>query len=313
MGTLDVAVIGAGYLGKFHAEKYASLENCNLLGIVDIDEQIAQSVANCFNHTQAYTDYFSIIDSIDAASIVTSTPTHYEIAKEFLLRGKHVLLEKPMTTTALQAKELIELAKQNNCILQIGHIERFNPTVLAMDSHLQQPKFIESHRLSPFRERGTDVNVVLDLMIHDIDIILSIVNADIDSIQASGMCILSKDIDIANARITFTNQCVANVTASRVSDKTERKLRLFQDNAYFSADLGNQKLKMHTRKNQSIESQHFEFEQQDALRTEIIHFVKCIHTHCNPLVGGIDGLRALQAADQIAQNMHIHNTNSSYA
>lgn len=313
MGTLDVAVIGAGYLGKFHAEKYASLENCNLVGIVDIDQQTAQSVAQCYASTKAYSDYLSIIDSIDAVSIATSTPTHYAIAKDFLARGKHVLLEKPMTTTTTQAKELIELAEQSNSILQIGHIERFNPTVLAMDTYLQQPKFIESHRLSPFRVRGTDVNVVLDLMIHDIDIILSIVDSDIDSIQASGMRILSNDIDIANARITFSNLCVANVTASRVSDKTERKLRLFQDNAYFSADLGNHKLKMHTRKNQSIESQQFEFEQQDALRNEITHFIECVNTHSSPLVSGIDGLRALQAADLIAQNMHIHNSDHNHA
>lgn len=309
MGTLNVAVIGAGYLGKFHADKYASLDHCNLLAIVDIDEQVAQLVANQHLNTAAFTDYAAILDKVDAVSIVTSTPSHYSIAKDFLARGKHVLLEKPITSTVEQAQELIDIAAQNDCVLQIGHIERFNPTVLAMDKYLQTPRFIESHRLSPFRARGTDVNVVLDLMIHDIDIILSIVNADIDSIHASGMRILSDDIDIANARITFSNQCVANVTASRVSDKIERKLRLFQEDAYFSADLGNHNLKMHTRKNQTIESHSFEFEKQDALLSEITHFIECINSNSTPLVAGIDGLRALNAANQISQNMLIHNSN----
>ena len=177
-----------------------------------------------------------------------------------------------------------------------------------MDAYIQEPKFIESHRLSPFRTRGTDVNVILDLMIHDIDIILSIVNSDISSIQASGMRILSNDIDIANARITFANQCVANVTASRVSDKTERKLRLFQNNAYFSADLANHELKMYTRENQKIDSNYSKFEKQDALLSEVTHFVDCVQNNSTPLVRGLDGLRALQAANQIAQCMQIHGS-----
>ena len=308
MTTLKVAVIGAGYLGKFHAEKFASLSRCNLFAIVDIDQATAQSVAGQYDNVEAYTDFSEILETVDAVSIVTSTPSHFAIAKDCLLKGKHVLLEKPITSTVEQAQELIDIAAQNNCILQIGHIERFNPAVLAMDEHLQTPRFIESHRLSPFRARGTDVNVVLDLMIHDIDIILSIVNSDIESIHASGMSILSNDIDIANARITFDNQCVANVTASRVSDKTERKLRLFQENAYFSADLGNHSLKMHTRINQTIDSQNYEFEKQDALLSEIEHFIHCVLSGSKPLVGGIDGLRALQAADQISQSMHIHHS-----
>lgn len=309
MAPLKVAVIGAGYLGKFHAEKYASVDLCNLFAVVDMDRQIAQSVADQHDNVRAHDHHAAILDEADAVSIVTSTPSHYAIAKDCLSNGLHVLLEKPITSTVEQAQELIDIAAENNCVFQIGHIERFNPTVLAMDKYLQTPRFIESHRLSPFRVRGTDVNVVLDLMIHDIDIILSIVNADIESIHASGMSILSDDIDIANARITFRNQCVANVTASRVSDKTERKLRLFQENAYFSADLGNHSLKMHTRIEQTIESQNFNFEKQDALLSEINHFIQCISSGSHPLVGGIDGLRALHAADQISQTMQIHHSN----
>lgn len=309
MGIVNIAVIGVGYLGKFHAQKYQNLDNCNLIALVDSSEETLAEMSPQFPQAETHTDYRAISDQVDAVSIVTTTPTHYEIAKHFLALGKHVLVEKPITSTIEQAKELISLAKENEAVLQVGHIERFNPTVLAMDEHMQHPKFIESERLAPFKARGTDVSVVLDLMIHDIDIILSIVHSDIESIQASGMSVLSDDIDIANARITFTNKCVANVTASRVSNKSERKLRLFQSNAYFSADLGNHDLKLYTRENNQIESKSFSFEKSDALLAEIIHFIKCIEDGSRPLVTGEDGLRALNTADQITNTIQIHNTN----
>lgn len=307
MGIVNIAVIGTGYLGKFHAQKYQALENCQLTGLIDSDPATLKEMASLYPQAATSADIHSLIDDVDAVSIATSTPSHYEIAKRFLQRGKHVLLEKPMTSTIEQGQELIRLAKNNQCILQIGHIERFNPTVLAMDEHMQQPKFIESQRLSPFKARGTDVNVILDLMIHDIDIILSIVKSNIESIQASGMRVLSDDIDIANARITFSNDCVANVTASRVSIKSERKLRIFQDNAYFSADLGNHDLKIYTRDDGEINSQSFNYEKSDALLTEITHFLDCIHNNSQPLVSGTDGLRALQTANQIVNTIQLHN------
>ena len=307
MGIVNVGVIGTGYLGRYHTEKYSKLASCELVGIVDSDENTAKEVASQYSNIPSYTEYSALYDQVDAVSIVTSTPSHYQIAKEFLSRGKHVLLEKPMTSTVSQAQELIAIAKEHNSLLQIGHIERFNPTVLAMDEHMQQPKFIESHRLSSFKARGTDVNVILDLMIHDIDIILSIVKSDIESIQASGMSVLSDDIDIANARITFTNHCVANVTASRVSNKAERKLRLFQENAYFSADLGIHSLSIYTRENNEINAKNYNFEKSDALNTEIIHFIESIQNNTQPLVAGIDGLRALTTANQIANTIQIHN------
>ena len=309
MGIMKIAVIGVGYLGKFHAQKYHSLDNCKLLALVDNNQSTLDEISAQFPNVKLVTDYHSLIEQVDAVSIVTSTPSHYEIAKYFLSHGIHVLLEKPITSTVAQAQELISLAAKNNAILQIGHIERFNPTVLAMDEHMQHPKFIESERLAPFKARGTDVSVVLDLMIHDIDIILSIVRSDIESIQASGMCVLSDDIDIANARITFTNKCVANVTASRVSNKSERKLRLFQSNAYFSADLGNHELKIYTRENNQIDSLSYSFEKSDALLSEITHFIDCIEKKSPPLVSGEDGLRALKTADQITNTIQIHNTN----
>lgn len=308
MGIVNVGVIGAGYLGKFHAEKYASHTDCKLVAIADINEQTAGEIADMHEGAKAYTDHTALLDLVDAVSIVTFTDSHYAIAKDFLQRGKHVLLEKPMTSEQTQAEELIQLAELHDCILQIGHIERFNPTVLALDERLEDLKFIESHRLSPFRARGTDVNVVLDLMIHDIDIILSIVKSDIQSIESSGMQVLSDGIDIANARITFENNCVANVTASRVSDKSERKLRLFQTNAYFSCDLGNHSLKAYTRQEGEIKPESFTFEKQDALLAEITHFLHCIQNKTTPLVSGIDGLRALKTAHEIANNMKIHTS-----
>lgn len=307
MGIVNIAVIGVGYLGKFHAQKYQALNNCKLTALVDSSTETLAEISPQFPGATTSTDYHSITDQVDAVSIVTSTPTHFEIAKHFLSHGKHVLLEKPITSTVKQAEELNAIAKSNKAILQVGHIERFNPTVLAMDEYMQSPKFIESERLAPFKARGTDVSVVLDLMIHDIDIILSIVKSDIESIQASGMSVLSDDLDIANARITFNNNCVANVTASRVSNKSERKLRLFQNNAYFSADLGNHDLKIYTRENNSIDSQSLSFEKSDALLTEITHFVNCIETPSTPLVTGEDGLRALKTADQITNTIQIHN------
>ena len=303
MGIINTAVIGVGYLGKFHAEKYAGLGNSQLVAVVDADPNTARQVAASLGNVSAYSDYREIIDQVQAVSIVTTTPTHFKIAKEFLSAGKHVLLEKPITSTTEQAEILISLAKQQNCILQVGHIERFNPAILAMDEFLSEPKFIESHRLSPFRQRGTDVDVVLDLMIHDIDIILSIVGSDIKDIQASGMHVLSDAIDIANARISFNNHCVANVTASRVSDKTERKLRLFQSDAYFSADLASHELKIYNRENSKIESRSYQYKKSDALLTEITQFLDSINNDTPPLVSGIDGLRALKTADIITQKI----------
>lgn len=306
---MKIAVVGMGYLGKFHAQKYQSLDNCTLAALVDSHADTLQEISAQFPDMLVSDDYHTIIDKVDAVSIVTSTPSHYEIAKFFLSHNKHVLLEKPITSTVEQAQQLINLAKNNNVLLQIGHIERFNPAVLAIDEHMQHPKFIESQRLAPFKARGTDVSVILDLMIHDIDIILSIVHSDIESIQASGMCVLSDDIDIANARITFTNKCVANVTASRVSNKSERKLRLFQSHAYLSADLGKHNLKIYTHEGNQIKSNIMNYEKSDALLTEISHFIQCIENHTQPLVTGIDGLRALSTADKIINTIQIHNSN----
>jgi len=307
MSTIRAAVIGVGYLGRFHAQKYATLPDCELVGVVDQNERARTAVAAELN-VPAFADHRSLIGKVDAVSVVTHTPSHFDIAADFLRAGVHVLVEKPITETVAQAQELIALAGSTGRVLQVGHLERFNAVILAAESQLRNPRFLECHRLAPFRERGTDVNVVLDLMIHDIDIVQSIVHAPLTSIDAVGTPVFSDEIDIANARLRFANGCVANVTASRVSLKTERKLRIFQDDAYISMDL-QQKILAVIRKRSAdsppgplpvtIEEQNLE--QGDALRAEIESFLECVRNGTAPVVSGADGLRALETASRITE------------
>src|SRR6202041_2653438 len=233
---MRTAVVGVGYLGRFHAQKYASLPNSHLVGIADPSAAARAAVAAELN-VAAHEDYRDLLGKVDAVSIVTPTASHFEVAKAFLEAGANVLVEKPMTVTIAEGESLIEIAARHQRILQVGHLERFNAAVLAVQPTLTVPRFIESARLAPFKHRGPDVDVVLDLMIHDIDLILSIVRSPVVSVDAIGSSVFSKEIDIANARLRFANGCVANATASRVSLKTERRLRLFQDDAYVSVDL----------------------------------------------------------------------------
>ena len=306
MKKIQCAVIGSGYLGKFHAEKYASLPDCELVAVVDIDEAAAKAVADKFG-AQALTDYQSLFDKVDAVSIVVPTTLHHQVAKDFLNAGVHVLVEKPITVTVDEADELIALAKARSVILQVGHLERFNPAILALD-HNEKPLFIESHRLSPFNPRANDVSVVLDLMIHDIDIILALVDSELERIDASGTAVLTQGTDIANARLLFKNGCVANVTASRISMKMERKMRLFKPSAYISVDFQNRKLSKYKTGSKEmfpgipeILTEETVFESGDALLAEIKHFINCIQTGATPLVSGEAGRRALATAIQITQ------------
>jgi predicted dehydrogenase len=306
MKKLKCAVIGTGYLGKFHAEKYATLSDCELVAVVDINEQAAQTVAEKHG-ARALTDYASLLGTVDAVSIVVPTTLHYQVAKDFLNAGVHVLVEKPITVTVAEADELIAIAKEKNLILQVGHLERFNPAVLGLDKE-EKPLFIESHRLSPFNPRANDVSVVLDLMIHDIDIILALVDSEIERIDASGTPVLTQGTDIANARLTFKNGCVANVTASRISMKMERKMRMFRPSSYISVDFQNRVLSKYQTGTKEmfpgvpeIISEESTFDSADALLEEIKHFVNCIHTGDNPLVSGVAGRRALATAIQITQ------------
>jgi predicted dehydrogenase len=302
---IRTAVIGVGYLGRFHAQKYAQLPGSQLVAVVDAREAVRNAVAAELG-TRAVPDHRALLGEVDAVSIVTPTPAHFAIAREFLEAGAHVLVEKPVTETVAQARELVEVARRRGRVLQVGHLERFNAAVLAAEPHLSRPRFIECQRLAPFKERGTDVNVVLDLMIHDIDIVQTIVGAPLETIDAVGTPVFSGAVDIANARLNFANGCVANVTASRVSLKTERKLRVFRDDAYVSIDL-QQKILTVIRKRTTppgagelpvtIEEQSFE--QGDALRAEIESFLDCIRSGRRPVVDGEDGLRALETAIRI--------------
>ena len=304
MDKLRVAVVGVGYLGRFHAHKYAALPICTLVAVADSRADVAASVAQELG-TRAVADYRDLLGSVDAVSIATPTPGHFEVAQTFLDSGVHVLVEKPITETVAQARQLIAAASRAGRVLQVGHLERFNPAIVAAEPHIRAPRFIECQRLAPFRERGTEVNVVLDLMIHDLDIVQCIVGSPIASIDAVGTPVFSPEIDIANARIRFANGCVANATASRVSLKTERKLRIFQDDAYLSIDL-QQKILTVIRKQVaaaagaeprlpvSIDEQSFE--QGDALRTEIEAFLASCRGERPVVVTGDDGMRALQTA-----------------
>jgi predicted dehydrogenase len=305
MKKLKCAVVGVGYLGKFHAQKYASLPDCELVAVVDVDEALAYTIAANYG-AKACADHKSILGEVDAVSIVVPTTHHHAVARDFLAAGSHVLVE-PITVTVAEADELIALAKEKRLVLQVGHLERFNPAVLGLERD-EKPLFIESHRLSPFNPRANDVSVVLDLMIHDIDIILALVDSGLERIDASGTAVLTQGTDIANARLLFTNGCVANVTASRISMKSERKMRLFRPSSYVSVDFQNRVLTKHkTGKKEmfpgipEIVTEESVFESGDALLEEIKHFVNCIRTGAYPLVSGEAGRRALETANKITQ------------
>jgi predicted dehydrogenase len=302
MDRLRVALVGVGYLGRFHAQKYAALAECELVALADPNVEAAGALARELG-TRSVADYRQLLGQVDAVSVVTPTPLHFEVARTFLEAGVHVLVEKPITETVGQAGQLIAAARRAGRVLQVGHLERFNPAILAAEPHLHSPRFIECQRLAPFRERGTDVNVVLDLMIHDLDLVQSIVGSPIASIDAVGTPVFSPEIDIANARIRFANGCVVNATASRVSLKTERKLRIFRDDAYLSIDL-QQKILTVIRKQPlspgearlpvSIDEQSFE--SGDALRSEIEAFLSSCRGERPVVVSGADGMRALETA-----------------
>lgn len=307
MRRLRCAVIGAGYLGRFHAQKYSVIPRCDLVGVVDPDAAARERIGAELG-VAVFADHRELLGRTDAVSVATPTATHHALARDFLRSGSHVLLEKPITTTEAEARELIAIAAECGRVLQVGHLERFNPVILAVAGELVNPRFIESNRLAPFKPRGTDVSVVLDLMIHDIDLIQNVVHSPIASIDAVGAPVFSDEIDIANARIRFENGCVADVTASRISLKSERKLRVFQTDAYLSIDL-QQKLLTVVRRPALIEEgvppkvdvEERSFEQGDALLAEIESFLDAISEGGPPVVSGEDGLRALLTATRIAE------------
>lgn len=315
MKIVKAGVIGVGYLGKFHAQKYARMEGVELVGVVDHDPAIAAKVAADYG-CAAFTDYRELLPQVDAVSIVVPTSFHHQVALDCIEAGVDILLEKPMTTTLAEADDLIQRADAKKLILQVGHLERFNPAVLAMEKFLTVPVFIESIRISTFKNRGVDVDVVLDLMIHDIDIILSIVHSPLKSIQTVGAPVVTATTDIVNARLVFENGATANVTASRIALTNMRKMRIFQPGSYINVDFASRKV-MTIHLTGDIQengapgqnTQVTSFPESDALNDEIIHFVQCARDRNEPLVSGRAGRRALEVAllvmEQISQNKDL--------
>jgi predicted dehydrogenase len=313
MKKLRVGVIGVGYLGQFHAEKYARMNDVELVGVVDIDKNRAEAVAKKIN-TKPYTDYKSLFGNVDAVSIAAPTSVHFAIAKDFLKNNIDILIEKPITKTTEEADELIHLAESRDLIIQVGHLERFNPAIVALKDIVKKPMFIESHRLSIFQGRSTDVSVVLDLMIHDIDLILNFVRSEISAVYASGVPVVSEHVDIANARLEFENGCVANVTASRISTKNERKIRLFQRDAYVSVDFSKKEITAIQQTGSvgcglipGMDVKQISFDTGDALENELKSFINAVIHRETPEVTAQMGCDALEIAlnimDQIKEGV----------
>ena len=300
---LRCAVVGVGYLGRFHAQKYKALPEAELIGVCDLREEQGQ-VANELG-VEWFASYQDLKGQVDAVTVASTTSSHYEIARYLLSNGIHVHVEKPMTSTSIEGQELCQLADSHGLKLQVGHIERFNPAFVAAREKLQRPLFIECHRLAPFKPRGFDVSVVLDLMIHDLDVILSLVNSEPVDVSAIGTPVLTGDIDIANARVEFASGTVANITASRVSQKSERKFRVFQGSQYLSMDFGAGEVRLLTKTGEwggdslPLSQDVWSLEKGDALLAETAAFVRSVRENQPCVVTGQDGLMALKLAEQI--------------
>jgi predicted dehydrogenase len=323
MNDLRVGVVGVGHLGTLHAKMLKDLPGVHLSGVFDLDAMKASRVAG-EHATRAFADVQTLLDETDAITIATTTSTHFVVAREVLSASKHCFIEKPVTETVEEADTLVRIAKERGLVFQVGHIERFNPAILALEHYEIKPLFIESHRLAQFNPRGTDVTVVLDLMIHDIDLILSFVRSPVKSVEANGVAVVSDTVDIANARLQFENGCVANVTASRISQRRMRKMRMFQQDAYISIDFSEGmaevfrlageneptpkgtlmlgELGSGTRKKRILYEQP-EVREVNALKHELGLFVNAIRTNTPPLVSGEDGRRALEVANIIMKKI----------
>jgi predicted dehydrogenase len=299
-----VGIVGIGYLGRYHAEKYAAMPEAQIVGLVDVIPERAKEWAEKVR-AESFPSHRDLLGKVDAVSVVVPTDQHYSVARDFLEAGSDVLVEKPITTTIREAEDLIHLARKKGRILQVGHVERFNPAVLAAREKVRAPIFIESHRLTPFRGRGTEVDVVLDLMIHDLDIILSFVRSSARKIHAVGVPVLSEKVDIANTRVEFEGGCVANITASRISFEDRRRIRIFQPDTYLTLDYGSKEITLYHRtfspqdRRFQISAEQIEVEPGDALEKEIRAFVHSSLTRKPPVVTGEDGRNALDMAMRI--------------
>ena len=308
--ALRLGVVGVGHFGRYHAEKMAALDSARLVAVADIDQAQAADVATRLG-AEAAPDHRALIGRVDAVSVAVPAAAHYAVVKDLLDAGIHVLVEKPLTKAVDTARALTALAEAKGLVLQVGLIERFSDAFRTVAPRVTRPVYIESVRISPFSERGTDVSVVLDLMIHDIDIILALVDAPVTDVDAVGAPVFSASEDIANARLKFANGCVANVTASRVSLKTERTLRVFQPDVYIKVDHGERSVRVARRKEgdapltgpDGVTLEHLRFEQGDALQREIESFAQTVRTGGVPAVSGADGVRSLEVAQRIAASI----------
>lgn len=295
MHKIKVAVVGVGHLGSIHAKIYQEIENCSLIAICDIDKTRLKQISQGLN-IPGYTNYRQLFGKVDAVSIVVPTKLHYKIAYDFLRHKIHTLIEKPFTTHIKEANSLIKTARKNNLILQVGHIERFNSAIRTIEELAPKPRFIECHRLGPFTPRVKDVGVVLDLMIHDIDIVLSLVPSKIKEIQAIGMKVLTDHEDIANARLKFENGTVCDLTASRVTKDVLRKIRIFQEDAYISLDYKNEEALIYEKIKNRIVSRKIDIKKEQPLKIELASFVDCILNKKRPIVSGKEARDALSTA-----------------
>jgi predicted dehydrogenase len=302
MKKLRAAVIGVGYLGNFHAQKYAGLDSVELAAVSDSDPARCSEIAAALG-TTAVADYRDLVGRVDLVSIVVPTVMHHEVASFFLQNNVHVLLEKPITTTVAEAKELISIAAKNNLVFQVGHLERFNPALDAVRGVIKRPGFIDATRVAPYKPRGTDVSIVLDLMVHDLDIISTVINSEVKTISASGACVYSSTPDIANARIEYINGAVANVTASRISLQGDRSIRFFQNDAYIAVDFQNRKASVYRKGEPDHSSgspvpsiEEIAVPQRDQILAEIEAFIDSVLTGKPAVVSGQDGMKALETA-----------------
>ncbi|OGW28898.1 MAG: hypothetical protein A2X59_09130 [Nitrospirae bacterium GWC2_42_7] len=298
--AVRVGVIGVGYLGQHHARIYSELKDVELAAVSDFDSSRAEEIGSKYG-CRYFSDYSEMLGICDAVSIVTPTITHRDIALECLKAGKDILVEKPITQNIIEAKEIIEAAAKKNLILQVGHLERYNPAVSAASKMTTTPRFIEADRLSPFLGRGTDVDITLDLMIHDIDIIFSLVRARLVGIKASGESLMTEKIDLARAWLEFENGCGALLTASRISSEKQRSLRIFQDDSYIAVDYQNQAVTRYSKSGEELSAEVMSPEKKEPLKEELKDFIECVKTRKRPMVSGTEAMNALDTALKITE------------
>jgi predicted dehydrogenase len=299
---LRIGVVGVGHIGSNHARLYAEIPSAEFTAVFDIDAGRGAAIARKYGAAAA-SSLGEFADLVDAASIATPTSSHYEVARHLLHAGKHLLVEKPITENTKEASDLANLAVTKNLILQVGHVERFNPVLSALEARLTHPRFIEAHRLSPYPDRSTDIGVVLDLMIHDLEVILHLVRSPVQTIDAVGVPVLSQSEDIANARLRFENGCIANITSSRISPERMRKIRVFQEDAYLSLDYQNQSGEIYRRVAGRIARDKVEIEREEPLKRELTSFVECASTGRAPRVSGFQATAALELAVKITEQI----------